>query len=476
MVRLKAETAIAFAIVILAGGCAALPSSTPAPKFSSSSTLASSRSLSAQGRDWPGDGWWRVYQDAQLDALIDEALAGSPDIRVAQARLQKAEAVAGQARAALFPQLSANGQVNETKQGYNNGFPVQFVPKGYNDTGRITLDFSWELDFWGKNRAAVAAATSEARAAAADAAQARLVLSTAVASAYADLSRLYAERDVAARAAQSRQETLELVTRRVANGLDTRGELQQANAGPSSARADVAAIDEQIALTNDQIAALMGEGPDRGLSIARAAAASPTAFGLPAKVAADLVGRRPDLSAARWRAEAASRRIGVAKAQFYPNINLAAYIGYQSLGLSKLFASGSDIGQVGPALSLPIFEGGRLRANLRGARADYSDAVASYDRTLVQALREVADVTASERSLSVRLAQSSDALAADEDAYRIARLRYDGGLSNYQSVLLAEDSVLQARRAVADLRARAFTLDVQLVRALGGGYVGAAAS
>jgi NodT family efflux transporter outer membrane factor (OMF) lipoprotein len=391
-------------------------------------------------------------------------------VAAAKARLAKSDALTREARAAQLPTLQGQGEVSETKQSYNVGIPPAFVPKGYNSFGQVTLNFNWELDFWGKNRAAVAAATSEARASEADLAEARLVLSTSVADAYADFARLWAEHDVAQRNVASRQETMELVAHRVANGVDTRGELAQATAGPASARADLAAIDENIALTRDQLAALLGEGPDRGATIARPGAAALKAFGLPPSLAADLLGRRPDLTAARWRAEAASKRIGVAKAQFYPDINLAAFIGYESLGISNLFASGSGIGQAGPAVTLPIFEGGRLRANLAGARADYETAVASYDDTLAQALRQVADAAASERALTVRLKESADALAADEEAYRIARLRYEGGLANYQSVLLVEDTVLTDRRTVVDLQARAFTLDVQLVRALGGGY------
>jgi len=192
--------------------------------------------------------------------------------------------------------------------------------------------------------------------------------------------------------------------------------------------------------------------------------------GLPANLAADLVGRRPDVTAARWRAEAADRRVAQSKAAFYPNINLIAFIGGQSLHLDQLTRSGSDIGSVGPALSLPIFQGGRLRAGLRGAWADRDAAVAAYDATLTEALHSVADVVASQRALNVRLTESRQALAADEDAFRIARLRYDGALSDYQSVLLAEQAVLAQRRIVADLESRAFTLDVALVRALGGGF------
>jgi outer membrane protein TolC len=142
----------------------------------------------------------------------------------------------------------------------------------------------------------------------------------------------------------------------------------------------------------------------------------------------------------------------------------------QSLHLDKLFDSGSDVGSVGPAVSLPIFEGGRLKANLRAAEADRDGAVAAYDSAVTQALRDVADVAASERALSTRLSESRAALAASEDGFRIAKLRYQGGLSTYQNVLIAEQAVLSQRRIVADLESRALTLDVALVRALGGGF------
>jgi len=457
---------------LLLSACAAVPGAKltdakPVAAYQTEQTFAASPAA------WPGDRWWQAYGDPQLDALVEEGLSSAPNIAAAKGRLEKARALAGEARADLLPSVAANGEVETNKESLNQGFPPQFaqyLPRGYHGFGEVTLNLNWELDFWGKNRKALAAAISETRASDADLAEARLVLSTAIAAAYADLDRLYAERDVAERAVASRQETLDLVQRRVTNGLDTHGELSEAQAGPASARADLAEIDEEIALTRNQIAALMGEGPDRGVAIARPKDAGLKAFGLPERLAADLVGRRPDIAAARWRAEAAAKRIGVAKAQFYPDVNLTALIGYQAFGLGKLFESASNIGQAGPAVSLPIFEGGRLRANLKGARADYETAVASYDETLTEALHQVADAAASERALGSRLKESGDALAADEDAYRIARLRYEGGLSNYQSVLLAEDTVLASRRTVVDLKARAFTLDVQLVRALGGGY------
>ncbi|HEX2815251.1 MAG TPA: TolC family protein, partial [Phenylobacterium sp.] len=187
--------------------CATLPPAIPARVAKASASYATAQSLAAPGRDWPADAWWAAYGDAQLDSLMQEALAGSPDLAAAQARVRKAEAVASAAHAQELPAVSGNAGIEEMKQSYNLGIPAQFVPQGYNDYGRGTLDFSWELDFWGKNRAAVAAAVSDARAAQADAAEARLMLSTNVAAAYADLARLYAERDVADRAMTVQGET-----------------------------------------------------------------------------------------------------------------------------------------------------------------------------------------------------------------------------------------------------------------------------
>jgi NodT family efflux transporter outer membrane factor (OMF) lipoprotein len=450
--------------------CAGLPAESPPAQARGADAYATAQTFSAAPAAWPADRWWEAYGDAELTALIDEALTGSPRLAQAEARVRRAEAIAQQAGARERPSVALNASAQEAKQSYNNGIPAAFVPHGFNDYGRVTLDFSWELDFWGKTRAAVAAAASEARAAQADAAEARLVLATSIAAAYADLARLAAERGVAERAITVQQESERLVAQRVANGLDTRGELRQAQAEPLAARAELSALDEQIALTRNRIAALLGAGPDRGLSIALPKPAALKAFGLPANLSADLLGRRPDLVAARWRAEAGASRVSEARAAFYPNVNLAAFVGLQALHLENLASSGSDIGAVAPALNLPIFDGGRLRAGLSGARADEDAAIASYDAAVAEAFHQVADVVASQKALGAQLADARAALSASEDAHRIARLRYEGELAPYSSVLLAEQAVLRRRRAVADLDARAFALDIALVRALGGGF------
>lgn len=450
--------------------CASVPDRVPAATETTPDQLASVQTFAAENAAWPVTDWWSAYGDPQLTTLINEGLAHSPTLAQAEARLRGANAARAGRAASAGPNLSANGSFVEQEQSQNAGIPAAFIPSGYEDFGRATLDFSYELDFWGRNRAGIRAATSDARAAAADAAQARLVLSTAIAAAYADLARLYDEREIATRSLDVRTQTVSLVSRRVQIGLDNMGAQHQAEAGPPTIRAELAAVDESIAQTRNRIAALMGEGPDRGASITPPAQVTLHAFGLPANLSADLLGRRPDLAAARWRAEAATQRTREARAAFYPNVNLVAFLGTTALGIDNLTLDSSRIGSIGPAISLPIFDGGRLGANLTRADAERDAAVAAYNATLTEALREVADVAASERALQTRLTETRAALAANEQAYSIARQRYDGGLSPYQNVLIAEDAVLAQRRAVADLESRAFVLDVALVRALGGGF------
>src|SRR5262245_6836426 len=249
-------------------GCASVPELGPQPQ---GRTYGAQGVLQAPTAEWPATAWWSAYGDAQLTALIDEALSGAPSLAQAEARLRQAEAVAQQAGASRLPQVSADASVAAVKQSYNNGIPQAFVPQGWQDTGRAALNFSYELDFWGRNRALVAAATSEAEAARADAAQARLALSTAVAAAYADLVQLYAESISTEDAVEVRTRTVELLSMRLAQGLENQGAVRQAEAGRAAEEAKLAAIAESIALTKTAIAALLGAGPDRGRKIGQPA-------------------------------------------------------------------------------------------------------------------------------------------------------------------------------------------------------------
>ena len=460
-------------LALLLSGCASVPPLGPKPEVRPAQSYAASDSLApalSASATWPAGDWWQGYGDAQLTGLIEEGLAGAPDVAAAVARLRQAEGYRQQAGAALLPQIDGQASMQEQNQSYNNGAPSAFVPHGWKDSGSASLDLSFDLDLWGKNRANLRAATSDAEAASVDVAQARLLLSTNIAGAYADLARLFAERDVEVDAVALRLDTQKLVANRVAIGLDTKAELKQADAAVPAERAQLAEVDESIALTRNRIAALIGKGPDRGLSIQRPSV-SFAARAVPAGVTTDLIGRRPDIVSARARVEAAAARIKAARADFYPSVSLSALAGFQSLGISNLFLSGSSNGQAGAAVSLPIFHGGAIKGQYRVARGTYDEAVASYDSTVTGAFHDVADAVTSQSMLGEQLALSRQSLSDSREAYAVARQRYEGGLANYLTVLTAQNSVLQQQRIVVDLEARAFSLDVALVRALGGGAV-----
>jgi NodT family efflux transporter outer membrane factor (OMF) lipoprotein len=458
------------AIASVLSACAGLPHEGARPQIASAADYASSHSLAAPAGTWPAESWWESYGDAQLDALIREALAGSPDIAVAEARLRRAYAASLVADAARRPQASASAAAIQQKHSYNYLTPRELTPQGWDDYASASLTFSWQLDFWGRNRAAIAAATSEAKAAEAEAAQARLMLATAIASAYAELARQHAAYDTAVAAFEVRTKTVALFRQRHENGLETLGSVRQVEARRSRAEADLLAVEEQLAMQRNSIAALVGAGPDRGLSITRPTVDVARSFALPEHIEAELLGRRPDVVAARMRAEAAARRIAQARAEFYPNVNLTSVIGLQSKGLDMLTHNGSSTGSSGPAISLPIFSGGALRGNLRGAEADYAAAVAEYNSTVIQALQELADAAVGQKALGPQLERTADAVDAAREAWRIQSNRYEGGLASYLDVLSAQDDLLANLRAQSDLQSRSFALDVALVRALGGGY------
>ena len=464
------RTCIAVAISAALTGCAGFPSAQMLQPTKGGDQYQNASSLSAPVIAWPDEHWWQYYGDPQLDTLIQEGLANSPDMAVAAARLRSADAGRQVSDAALYPQVTANGSVTEQKQSYNYLTPRNMTPDGWQDYGRATIDFSWEIDFWGKNRAALAAATSELQASQAELAQARLTLATSIATDYAELAHLFATRDTLAEAVKVRTRTAELFAQRFTNGLETRGSLREAEARQAAAEGDLLQVDEQIGLQRNRLAALLGAGPDRGLAIARPQFKFEHHFALPAELAVNLLGRRPDIVASRLQVEAYSKRVDEKKAGFYPNINLAAFIGVQSLGLDLLTKGGSSVGSVGPAISLPIFNAGRLQSELRGARAKYDEAVASYNKTVTRALQDVADSAVSQKALGARLNKSEQAVGAASEAYQVARNRYEGGLSSYLEVLSAEDALLTNLRALTDLRSRSASLDIALTRALGGGY------
>ena len=470
-VVLMLELAAIAAVAVLVTACASPGGIAPQSKLTEASTLAARRTVAAatvSDAAWPRAEWWKAYGDPQLDTLVAEALDGAPAMRLADARVRKALAVAGVARAAQYPRI--DGSAGSTWQRYpEHGLYPPPIAGSTRATADLAANLSYDLDLFGRNRALVAAALDEAHASEVDRQMARLLLASSVVRAYVELEHVESQLDVARALLQQRERLASLVTQRNVAGLDSKVEVRHAEAALPEARERILQLEETVATTRNRIAALLGQGPDRGLAIERPKLQRAGGAVLPTEVPADLIGRRPDIVGLRWRIEAASHGIDAARAEFYPNVNLTAFLGLQAIGLPQLLNAGSLAAGVGPAVHLPIFEGGRLRANLAGKSADYDAAVELYNAALAQALHEVADPLAAFRSIAAQRREVEEGVRVAGDAYELALLRYREGLGNYLQVLSAESQVLNQRNLQADLAARELTASVDLTRALGGG-------
>jgi len=430
--------------------------------------LAPAASAPAQATPWPATQWWAAYGDDTLSRLIDQALAGQPSLQLVQARLRQAQAAVDISAAASGPQLNASVDLTDQHFTKNGLIPPPLAGSiAWNNSAQ--LGGSWELDLFGRQRAALDAAIGQQRALQADAQAARVLLAGQVAAAYFALARLIETRDVAAQALAQRQQMQALVRQRIAAGLDTQLDQRQADGLIAQARVEIESLDEAAARARHALAEITGQPPQALQGLAPRLAAV-RAQPLPTTLPLDLLGRRADLVAQRWRVQAAARDEDVARAQFQPNINLVGFVGLSSLGLGRFIESGSLQYGAGPALRLPIFDGGRLRANLQGRHAEVDAAVEAYNGALLRALREVADELASLQSLARQQQAQADALAAAQGAQALALQRYEAGLGNFLSVLTTQTNVLAQQRADTELKARVLASQVALSRALGGGY------
>jgi NodT family efflux transporter outer membrane factor (OMF) lipoprotein len=284
------------------------------------------------------------------------------------------------------------------------------------------------------------------------------------------LSAQYALRDVAQANLERQQKILDIAHRRYKAGLGTQLEVNQATTVLPESEAQIEGIDEKIALQRNQLAALAGKGPGDGEKIARPTLSLAHTAQIPAALPAGLIGHRPDIVAQRWRVEAAAKDIEVARARFYPDINLVAFGGLQTLSFSQLFTDSALTGGFGPAISLPIFEGGKLRGNLRAQNAGYDIAVESYNSSVIGALHEVADQVISLRSLDKQLERTDAALASARTADSQAQQGFRAGLTDFLSVLSTQAELLVQQRNRAQIVARQLETYAALMKALGGGF------
>lgn len=449
------------------------PQPLPPPAATSGSSLAGS------GGSWPDASWVRQFGDPQLTALTAEALVNNPDIHAARARIAQAQAQIEGAHGAALPLLTATANAD---RGYTDQHLGLQTPEGpiepsssWGNSGQALIGFGYELDLWGKNSATLANAVSQARAAQAQEQQARLSLTAALATAYNQLAQQYAERDVLEQLAQQRDGLSRLSTQRYQAGLDSELEQSQSAQSAAETHTQVAQLDEQILLTRYQLGELLGQGPDRGLRIQRPRLAELPPPKLPDNIPLQLLGRRPDIVVARWQVEAASQNVKVAKAHFYPDINLSGYATYASFSLSDLSSTYAKGFGLGPAITLPLFEGGQLRANLKGQYGKYDEAVANYNQAVNTALTDVAQQIASVRAVELQLASQTRALQQARRGYAMMQQRYRAGLVSEQTLLNAQAGLIGSEQSSIDMAARRRSLQIALIKSLGGGFDASAA-
>ncbi len=303
----------------------------------------------------------------------------------------------------------------------------------------------------------------------AEAQEVRLTLETAVIRLYVQLSFQYSLLDVAQETLHQREQIRDILKKRHAAGLGTEIELRQAETVVPAARAEIERTSESIEILRNKLSAVAGKGPGYGEQIRRPTLSLALPIGLPSTIQADLLGRRPDVVAQRWRIEAAGKGIEVAKASFYPNINFSAFVGWQSLGFDKFLSSESLIKGFGPAVSLPIFEGGRLKEQLRVSTAEYDIVVEAYNNTIIHALEEVASEVVTLRSLEIQRNETYQSHSLAGRAYDIALSGFKAGLSDYLIVLNAQTQTLVESQRKAQVEAHFLDAYAALMQAIGGG-------
>ncbi|WJF91297.1 efflux transporter outer membrane subunit [Paraburkholderia bonniea] len=472
----KRVATLAFlAISLIITGCASTRGIAPQATGLDLAALDAGAAVRAANADaqWPAADWWRVYRDPQLDAWLADAQAGNPSLAAAQARVREALSLAGVAHAALAPQidghLSLQGEHWPDNVFYGPG-PLA-SQNTWNNTGSIGL--AYHLDLWGKDKNAAERALDLAHARAADARAAQLELQANIVRTYIGMSLHYALLDIAKAALTQQQQIAAFATRRLKGGLGTQLEVSQAQTPLPEYERQIDVLEEAIALDRNQLAALAGKGPGAGEALQRPALAEGAPVSLPSVLPAALIGHRPDVVAARWSVAAQARGIDVAHANFYPDINLLASVGgYAAMGpLFQFLHAANASWSAGPALSLPIFDGGRLRSQLGAAAAGYDQAVEHYNQTLVTALKEIADQVVRMRSLATQENDAQRSVAAARKTYTLSRMGYQRGLTDYLNVLVAQSQLLRAQEGVARVQAQRLSAHASLVTALGGGLM-----
>ncbi|MGF6933866.1 NodT family efflux transporter outer membrane factor (OMF) lipoprotein [Paraburkholderia sp. UCT70] len=437
---------------------------------------------------WPQAQWFESFHDKQLDALIAEACAGNPDIQAVGARLAEAQSqldqfasgtgltggVAAAAYKARMPAINGAADVNVA----GTTVPINLFSDPWVSPASVIAGANYDLDLWGRNRAVTQELVSARDAAHVEEQQARLIITTSMVTLYGRLADEYAKRDLIAAKRQQADQLDEIRRTREARGIDSTYAAQQARIDQAALRMQLQTTDDAITQTQLQIGVLTGEGPERGLALRRPtlANADAAAMSVPANLPFDLLGRRPDVVAAKLRVQAATAKIAATRAAFYPNINLSAAGGLASLSLGSLFSSASLFFALGPAVSLPVFDRARLRSQLHGDYAQADEMIALYNKTLDGALAEVARSIVTLRNVTALIDAQAQVVAARDRMLTVATERQRRGLVQQADVLALRDMRLDDQLRLLELNGQRRDAHIALIRALGGGFDATASS
>ncbi len=420
--------------------------------------------------NWPQSNWWKAFGDEQLDKLVNLAIKNSPTLKVASAKIRQVQAIEGLQQAALMPKVDAS--LSSTRERFSaNATTPPPVAGTWQWLNQGSVNLSYEIDFWGKNSSALKAAVGRTHASEVDAQATRLMLAAAVVETYINLQQINDELDLENQLLNNQIKVLDLTQKRFDSDLDSQVNIKQVESSIPASRSRIAELHERQELTENKLAALTGQGPKAGAKLVRPTLHSPDIYGLPSELPAELIGRRPDVVAQRWRVEASGYDIKEAKARFYPNVSLTSFAGLQSLGFDVFTNGSSRILGIAPAISLPIFDGGRLRSNLAMQNATYDIAVEAYNQTILDAIKDISDQVTSLKWFSDRLTQQRLSADTATQAAALIQQRYSQGLSSYIEVLYAQNQELSQRISLIQLDARGLLLHAELSRSLGGGYI-----
>jgi multidrug efflux system outer membrane protein len=453
-------------IAMVCVGCAGLP---PKPKPVQLPSAAPLDGLERSGGDWPEENWWRRYQDPTLDQLIELALASSPTLATAHARYDSARQSVRIAGAASGARVDASADTSRQRLSENGLFSPQLLGFTWYNLSDLGLQASYTFDWWGKQRDSVEAAMDEAHAAQADRSAAALMLESSVADTYfgwqADQSRLALARE--------RESTVEregaIAAARVKADLDPADSLNRSDLALAAAREQTAELEGSAKLRVVALAALLGRSMAE-LPALQAKSLPSLAGKLPDDVRIDLISRRADVTASRWRVQAAEKNLESARAEFFPDVSVNALIGVSSVDVGKLLEYGSRVPQATAAIHLPLFDAGRLKARYGATQASIDSAVASYQETVVSAARDVAMQASTQAQIAAQRTQRLIEVDAALQLRGSAAARVRQEISDPRAELTATESLLEQRDALLQLDAAALSADIALQRALGGGY------